>query len=192
MKARSTRAPATNMKDQDGNEVIITKEVDYVIVDDVLDEPFEVYKSPTKPSWWVSENNGRVKVMSLMEAFKKCYRLNQAFVLAGITRSQWLHFNEVHPKFEDVKERCEQVVHMMAKESLSRAIMTDWKPAAWFLERREPELFGRREGTPLEIPEGGKAISSLVEAFVDKDGNLISKRKTIKITNGQPTESSSS
>lgn len=167
----------------------MVREIDYVIEDVVLDEPFEVYKSAN--AWWVQEKAGNIKVEKLILAFKQCYKVHQACILAGISRAQWEYFNQIHPKFSGVKQRCEEVANMYAKSTVIDAVKKNWVAAFKFLEVREPEMFGRRDSIPPSIPDGGTSVSALLEAFVDKDGRLISKRKTITITNGNPTSTDS-
>ncbi len=172
--------------EQETKEVKVL-EVDYIIMDPCLDEPFEIYK--TANAWWGSERGGKAKVEALMEAFKKYMKIDQAIVLAGISRAQWSYFHEVYPKIYDVKQRCEQLMNMHAKQTISEAVKTIPLFAWKFLEVREPETFGRRDSTPV-TPIGGSMISSLLESFVDKDGNLISKRKTLTVTTDGNTDNS--
>src|SRR5579872_2322883 len=160
-------------------DIDTTREVDYVITDEALNEPFIVYKSQS--AWWSSEKQGKVKIEALMESFKKCLKVNQAIVLAKITTEQWRYFNEQYPTFSLVKARCEEITNMHAKQTISTAVKEDWHAASWFLERREPETYGRRENTPLQLQNGESVVTMIQEAFVDKDGNLIRKRKSITI-----------
>jgi hypothetical protein len=161
-----------------------TRKVDYTLEDPVFEEPFDVYKSAN--AWWISEKAGNIKVERLVQSFKQCMKVNQAIVLAGISRGQWEYFNTIHPKFSGVKVRCGELVNMYAKATIAEAVKKDWRAAMWFLECHEPEMFSRRKNQHVGIPDSDSHVGVIAEAFVDKDGNLISKRKPLVIENNQP------
>jgi len=73
--------------------------------------------------------------------------------------------------FSERLTRAEAEASMAALRSIRRAAMDgDWRAAAWWLERRRPESFGRK---PVEIsgPNGGPIeIRALAEKIAATDG----------------------
>jgi hypothetical protein len=117
----------------------VKRDVAYEIEDVVLFEPFKVYKSAN--AWWMKE----IKVQYLMEGFKKGYNIKDALILAGISEIQYKYFLKIHPEFYMVKQRCEDGgVSIVARETIFRAIQTDWRAAFRFLEKKCPEEFGKK------------------------------------------------
>lgn len=163
----------------------VSYEPDYTIEDVVLAEPFIVLK-PTgigRPNWWSSAAGGKQKVVSLIEAFKMDMTVAEACVQAGITPRQYQYFSEIHKDFLYVKSRCKQFCPIVAKRGLLRDLQDHAKVGAvarqWYLERRQPETYGRNRD---ELPPPPGATRKLVaEAFTDEAGNIIISRKTAEL-----------
>lgn len=114
------------------------RKVAYEIDDVVLVEPFKVYKSAN--AWWME----KIKVQHLMEGFKKAYTIKEALILAGISEIQYKYFLKIHPEFYTVKQRCENGgISIVARETMFKAIQTDWRAAIRFLEKTCPDEFGK-------------------------------------------------
>jgi hypothetical protein len=145
--------------------------MDYV-EHDALAEPFPLYESAN--AWWTDV----AKVVKLFNGFVRFRTATRAMVFAGITRDQYYYFIEVHPHFTNAIERFREYRLSIHLDKVNSA--KDWHASAFILERELPQEYGRQQGGGL-IPAGGSVASLLQEAFMDKDGNVIAKRKTAQL-----------
>lgn len=113
------------------------RHVAYVIKDTVLSEPFEVYFSNN--AWWMD----RGKVHALFLAFKRGFTVKEACDYGGISLDQYKYFCKVHPEFYTAKHRCESLLSILAKELLVKDLETNPETRRWYLERIQPERYGR-------------------------------------------------
>lgn len=149
----------------------------YEIDDPAFDEPFKVIWSAN--AWWLDVR----KVERLIEAFKQAYTVEQASILAGISRGQWEYFNTIHPKFSGIKERCKEVSRMFAKTTLVTAARKDWKAALALLERAEPEEYGLRRAMG-DIPTQQDTMLQQVErSFFNESGEMVLNERMTKYLN---------
>jgi len=84
------------------------------------------------------------RVEAFLEVIRRGSTIKEACFAAGIsveTYSQWI---KKFPEFSDQKQRAEFEPMKQALSSITRGMYHDWRAAAWWLERREPERFGKR------------------------------------------------
>ncbi len=120
------------------------REIAYVINDKYF-KGFEVVKSAN--AWWIEKS----KVEDLIKCFKNGYNIKQSCIYVGITKEQWVYFNEIHPNFSYVRECCEEVGKMLAETNIHGFLLEkDKETTRWFAERRIPEKYGKNlaDGLP--------------------------------------------
>jgi len=155
-------------------------EPDYEITDIVFSEPFVLLKplSEGRPHWW----SDRGKVLQLIDAFKMDLTISEACVKAGISVDQYKYFCKIHPYFSTVKARCKSFAPILAKEGLISDLKSPdgARSRQWYLERRQPHLYGRDIGayTPPP-PEAATKVTA--EAFLDNEGKLLVSRQTAEV-----------
>lgn len=143
-----------------------TPTIAYVIRDAVFEEPFEVLQSAN--AWWME----RTKVERLIGSLKDYLTLKQAMISAGISERQYRYFYQRHPKFCQVKDRCRQVLPMLAKSTIYKEVGKNWKAAAWFLERVEPQEYARKATQDERNFEHESVMEQVERAFLDSNGEL--------------------
>lgn len=150
---------------------------DYEIMDVVFAEPFVVMKPVQigRPPWW----SDRQKTEALIAAFKMDYTIDEACIQAGITKRQYEYFCQVHPTFVALKARCKRFVGMASKRTIVAAV-ADPKSAQWYLERRQPEIYGRDIGA-YAPPPAAAASKITGEAYLDAEGNVLVSRQTAEV-----------
>lgn len=117
-------------------------EIAYTIKDKAFPD-FHIRKSHN--AWWMDSE----KVRMLIAALKNGFDVGDALKYAGISYGQWEYFKEVHPRFSEVREACENIVFQMAeKNSFEGLKKGNLEHTRWFLERRRPEKYGRKELLP--------------------------------------------
>lgn len=149
-------------------------EEDYRIDDAAFHEPFIVRKAINAglPGWWNGEATGGGKVRMLIAAFKMDFTNQEACIYAGISFEQYKYFCQIHPEFSGRKARLKGVLSIAAKQGLVRDIAHDkgFKSRQWYLERKQPKLYGRPHEIP-QLPEGTNTLTSVVQkAFTGEDG----------------------
>ena len=162
--------------DEKPKEIDFAYEPDYTIEDIVFFEPFVVMKplGNGRPNWW----SNRVKVESLIAAFKMDLTIPEACVQAGISLTQYQYFCKIHSTFVDIKRRCKSFAPIVAKQGLFADLKhpSGFRSRQWYLERKQPHIYGRDIGayTPPP-PDAAQKITA--EAFLDEDGNVLVTRK---------------
>jgi hypothetical protein len=170
------------MENLDGKQtdIDLAYEPDYEIKDVVFFEPFVVMKpiGEGRPNWW----SNRVKVESLIAAFKMDLTTQEACIQTGISLTQYKYFCKIHPTFVAIKGRCKSYAPIVAKQGLVADLKNpkDSRARQWFLERKQPHIYGRDIGayTPPP-PEAASKISG--EAFMDKDGKILVSKQTLEV-----------
>lgn len=156
--------------------IVLSYAEDYRILDEALPEAFIVYRAVNigRPAWWNGEV-GRQKVLRLIDGFKADLLNEEAFIFAGITTNQYRSFCTVHATFPLVKARCKRVMEISAKIGLAIDMKNpkESKARQWFLERKQPDTYGRNIGSGETAPPVGAAVRITAEAFVDQDGKMI-------------------
>lgn len=152
----------------------------YTIDDELFAEPFIILKpvATGRPSWW--EN--RIKVENLIAAFKMDLTIEEACVKARISVAQYKYFCEIHPHFSAVKSRLKSFVPIVAKTGLLSDLNDPDGSRArqWYLERRQPHLYGRDIGA-FTPPPAAAAQKITAEAYLDGEGKVLVSRQTAEI-----------
>jgi hypothetical protein len=91
-----------------------------------------------------------VHVELLIEALQKGATINGACAVGGITRKTYEVWKKTHPEFTEKIEFAIEKWRNLNAKIIQKAALTDWKAAAWLLERRDPENYGRREKVTME------------------------------------------
>ena len=156
-------------------------EEDYIIDDPAFFEPFVVYKAVGQglPAWW--QNRGKVE--ALIQALKMDFTAHECSIYAGISIDQYKYFCRIHPHFSVIRARCKGVLAIAAKKGLVGDIAhpSGFRSRQWYLERKQPRLYGRAPELPMP-PPGTAAITTITHsAFADKDGNVLMSQKTAEI-----------
>lgn len=158
----------------------IAYEKDYEIEDEVLSEPFVILKPVGREgyAWW-NGKKGKGKVERLIDALKTDLKVSEACVFAGISVDQYRYFCEVHKSVSLVKARCKAYVAILAKRGLAVDMKNPKESRArqWYLERKQPEIYGRNIGANITVPPNA-AAKLTGEAFLDDEGKIIISRQT--------------
>lgn len=94
-------------------------------------------------AWWIDS----LKVNELIKAFKYDATVQEACVLAGITKAQWEYFNNEHPDFSDVVAACRELPVLKARSNVVSNLDKDLTTARWYLERKKAVEFGQKMPT---------------------------------------------
>lgn len=161
-------------------EIDLAYEPDYTIEDIVFFEPFVVMKpiGDGRPNWW----SNRGKVENLIAAFKQDFTIAESCVQAGISIDQYKYFCRIHPKFSTVKVRCKSFAPIVAKQGLMKDLAhpTGFRSRQWYLERKQPHIYGRDIGAYTPPPaEAAQKVTA--EAFLDGEGKVIVSKQTKEI-----------
>lgn len=121
----------------------------------------------------------------LLSGIEEGLPLKQAAMLAGIcyeTLNRWRKKGESEsapPEFRhfcQALQRSEAVAMQRLVSQVSKAGNTDWRAAAWILERRHPDEFGKAE----KIEHTGKGGNSLITPIDCEVIRRIKKQEGIK------------
>lgn len=170
------------MENLDGKQtdIDLAYEPDYEINDVVFFEPLVIMKPVgiVNYAWWAN----RSKVENIIAAFKMDLTVQEACIQAGISLTQYKYFCKIHPKFLAIKHRCKAFAPIVAKQGLVADLKNpkDSRARQWFLERKQPHIYGRDIGayTPPP-PEAAKKITG--EAFLDEDGKILVSKQTLEV-----------
>lgn len=171
------------MSEETTTALAIAYEKDYEIDDEAFIEPFVVLKPVNREgfAWW-NGKLGEKKVVKIIAALKADLIVHEACVFAGISVGQYKYFTSLHPEFLAIKHRLKSVVALQAKIGLSMDIKNPLqaKTRQWYLERKQPELYGRNIGASITAPPG--ATTKLTgEAFLDEEGTVLLTRQTAEL-----------
>jgi hypothetical protein len=162
------------------------REVAYVITDPNFGA-FEVYESAN--AWWMD----RVKVNNLIKAFKAGYSIKNARYFAGISEEQWKYFVAVHPHFYPVKDACEGLIEMKARDIINNDIVRNENVNSAFRYLKEIRGVGPGDKSKLtvNVGEGGQAVVNQqnIENNIDDDKvTKILSRVISEVESGQPSK----
>lgn len=93
------------------------------------------------------------RVARILAALRVGGTFAQAAACGGISVDTFARWRTRYPAFGDAAERAAAAAEIHALAVISAASATDWRAAAWWLERRHPERYGRgrrAEAPPLE------------------------------------------
>lgn len=111
-----------------------------------------------------------------MQAIERGLPYKQAAALAGISYAsfnRWRYLGSQEDATPEYRHFCNQLDAADAKamEVMIKTIrgaatsQRDWKAAAWFLERRHPREWGRREQVSVQEATPDDSVLSLMEDF---------------------------
>ena len=143
-----------------------TNENAYVIKDKSFPD-FPIKKSAN--AWWLD----RGKVEKIIAAFKLDCTVEQACVYAGISHDQYKYFCRAHKNFYTIKAICKSLPILRARQTIVMNLH-DAKNAMWYLERKNPEEFGRAQKIDLE---GNLNLNEMKK--IEKHLKAIAERKQI-------------
>jgi hypothetical protein len=158
-------------------------EPDYEMTDIVFFEPFVVMKpiGIEGYAWW-NGPSGRSKVQNLINAFKMDMTVMEGCIQAGISLTQYKYFCRIHPTFVSIKARCKQFSPIVAKQGLMNDIASKdgFRSRQWFLERKQPHIYGRDIGAYTPPPTNA-VVKVTAEAFLDKDGEMVVSKQMAEL-----------
>lgn len=154
---------------ESGVESPFQREIAHTITDKYF-PPFHVYASAN--AWWMDVT----KVKDLIKAFKNGYSVENAMAYAGISKRQWVYFNDVHPEFCNVRDAVSGLIEMSAIELINQDILENRNvSSAWEYVKRRDRLQGRaikeRGGLNVTVGEGGQAVIQQTNNGNDSDTN---------------------
>ncbi len=134
-----------------------TKQPQYTITDKYFPD-FNVLKSDN--AWWVDKG----KIERLISAFKMDAAIMEACAYAGITYEQYKYFNEIHPDFSTVKQLCNELPTLQARQEVVKGIANDKEFALKYLERKKKNEFSLRTES-LHGEDPNNKFTSLADAL---------------------------
>ena len=134
-----------------------TKQPQYTITDKYFPD-FNVLKSDN--AWWVDKG----KIERLIAAFKMDAAIMEACAYAGITYEQYKYFNEIHPEFSIVKQLCNELPTLQARQEVIKGIANDKEFALKYLERKRKNEFSTKSEL-LHGEDPSNKFTSLADAF---------------------------
>lgn len=155
----------------------LSYEEDYRIDDPAFHEPLIIRKAINAglPGWWNGEAVGGGKVRMLIAGFKMDFTVQESCIYAGISFQQYKYFCQVHPQFLPLKARLKGTLAIAAKQGLVKDIThaSGFRSRQWYLERKQPKLYGRPHEIPL-LPDNATTLTSIVQrAFTGEDGKSV-------------------
>lgn len=91
----------------------------------------------------------------LYKALSQGMTIKAACSLAGIGQSTYYDWATNHPEFVDLVKRAESEMKERALKVINQAAQNgQWQAAAWLLERREPNEYGRQDRVRIEDVRG--------------------------------------
>ncbi len=134
-----------------------TKQAQYTITDKYFPD-FNVLKSDN--AWWLDKG----KIERLISAFKMDAAIMEACAYAGITYEQYKYFNEIHPDFSTVKQLCNELPTLQARQEVVKGIANDKEFALKYLERKKKNEFSLRTES-LHGEDPNNKFTSLADAL---------------------------
>lgn len=83
-------------------------------------------------------------VTALIQALESGLTIDAACRLVGIHRSTWYEWRE-QPELQAVLSQAMAKAESVLLGSIKTASQSDWRAAAWILERRWPDTWGKRQ-----------------------------------------------
>ena len=127
----------------------------------------------------------------LMDALVAGNTIRNACIMAKIGEStyhRWMAEAEIAPEGHPLKEFRESVKGAMAQAEhrnvmiIQKAAPRQWQAAAWFLERRNPEAFGRREFVAMGGDGLGQpiAIANIPKKALTDEAALVAVQRILQ------------
>lgn len=114
----------------------------------------------------------------ILEALKEGVPREMALLAAGVGRStfySWLAKArqdkpvQLYVDFLDAVEKAEAEAVVLYTKTIHAARDVNWQAAAWWLERRHPDLYGRRDRISIEALKRSEVEATARELGLDPD-----------------------
>lgn len=113
-----------------------------------------------------------------LEALRLGCTREAAAGVAGVHRATFYRWLDDRT-FRDEVEKAEQQAEAAYTYSVQAAVPKNWQAAAWWLERRRHESYGRRDRVELAIDIKGLAAKVAAEDGLDPDALLAEAERII-------------
>ena len=90
-------------------------------------------------------------VDALIEALASGLTITASCGLVGISRSTFYKWIENYPEFKQAVDGARPIIESNMLELIKDQAQTDWRAAAWVLERRFPEDFSLKREVDLQV-----------------------------------------
>lgn len=138
-------------------------------------------------------------IESIETAIREGKSKSMAFKLAGIhvdTGFDWLRYGrqnpERYPEYVELQEKMELAEAEFMGEMVDEVVATaksqrpnTWQAAAWLLERKAPEEWGKRDKVSIDA-SGGPLVQLNQVVLVDADAREASRALLRRVTAGSP------
>jgi len=129
-------------------------------IKDVTFGEFNVLNSAN--AWWLD----RAKLDKLITAYKNGLDDPEARVYAGISRFNYNYFLEKHPEFSTIKEDCQEVTNLVARNAITSQMKTDGNLAFKWMERKKPHEFGQKNNIGIAVQVNvGERMKEIKEKY---------------------------
>ena len=99
-------------------------------------------------AWWLD----KIKVNSIIQAFKIDSTVEEARSYAGISKIQWEYFIKNHPTFrDDVIDNLRPLLTLKARQTVGVRIEESYNNAMDYLSRKRKKEFSQRTETETDI-----------------------------------------
>ena len=111
-------------------------------------------------------------VTQITALLKAGITISSACEIVGISRQTYYNWAEKHPEFAEKVKKAIAESELRAVKIILDAAKRDWKAAAWFLERRFPDRWGRRD--KIEAEQKSHVTIKIIDArlWKKKSGKL--------------------
>ena len=139
--------------------------------------------------WWLNQETMDIIIGGLKEGNS----IKTVCAYARVSKAQWQYFNELHPEFAAIVERCRDSQIIRAMDTVNRNL-DDPKMARWYLERRHPSFKTKLTLSDVMAPElPGMATNFLMPEnsdpekvaakLMDLAQTILSEHKSKKVAN---------
>ena len=115
----------------------------------------------TENAWW----GERAKVENLIAICKVDASVAECCSYAGITNDQYKYFYEKHPYFSTIKELCNELPNIKARNTVVAKIGESYANAMDYLKRKKKDEFGDEQKHDVEITLPVDIISTLKKIY---------------------------
>lgn len=141
------------------------------VVKDINIPTFEVKKSAN--AWWMDSG----KVSNLILAFKIGANTHEACDIAGISSDQYKYFVSQHPDFSTIKQACEQLQILKARETITKNLDHP-RVAMWYLAKKLPHEFGNARQLGKQEEKFEPVTTTIVHVLPDGTRRTADSPKT--------------
>lgn len=97
---------------------------------------------------------------ALIKALRAGMTRTEAAACAGVSYDSLKRWHDANPDFADALRRADAEAVMEAVEAIQHASWRQWRAAAWWLERRYPQEWGKQRLTADDIGTATRAHGS--------------------------------